>query len=151
MSDHELYHEWLALRLYGELEPKESARLDEHLLRCQTCRAFAAELAQGLGALTPEPTPAGDLPAAWREALLEAAPAKPARGPRTLLAFAAGLAAGLCAMALLRGTGRAPAPEPASGAARIVTNQAPSDSRPALAGPPGTRAPGLGYAAFGLR
>jgi anti-sigma factor RsiW len=152
MSDHELFRERLTLRLYGELDPEESARLDEHLLRCRSCRAFAAELAQGLGALPRELAPLGDLPAGWREGLLrEAAPAKPAQGPRTLLAFAAGLAAGLCAMALLHGAGPAPALTPASGGALVVTNQAQSDRLPALAGPPGTRAPGLGYAAFGLR
>lgn len=37
-------HEWISLRLDGELSPLESVMLDSHLDRCQPCRAFAVEV-----------------------------------------------------------------------------------------------------------
>ncbi len=44
-------HEMLALDLYGELDLGERASLAEHVAACAACRAFRADLANGLGAL----------------------------------------------------------------------------------------------------
>jgi hypothetical protein len=151
MSDHAPFHELLALRLYGELDPSESARLDAHLKVCGACRTFAGELEHGLGALAlsaPEAAAGADLPAGWR-ARLDAA-VRPAPRARPLLVFAAGLAAGLCAMALARGApplppGGTTAP---SAALHLSTNAGRTDSPlSAAAHPP--RAPGHAYAALG--
>ena len=50
---HEDIRELLALDLYGETDARERAKLTEHLRTCANCRAFQAELAQGLGRFTP--------------------------------------------------------------------------------------------------
>lgn len=52
-NPHAHFHELLALRLYDELDADELASLEQHLQACEACRAFAAELTAGLGALRP--------------------------------------------------------------------------------------------------
>lgn len=150
MSDHTPFRELLALRLYGELDPAETQRLDAHLAACAACRAFGGELARGLGALAPSAAEAagGDLPAGWRERLDAAV--RPAPRTRTLLAFAAGLAAGIVAMTLARGAPPAPPSEPAAPSAtvRLSTNAGRTDSPLSAAETP-PRAPGHAYAVLG--
>jgi anti-sigma factor RsiW len=111
---HEPFQELLSLRLYGELDPAEERRLEEHLATCAACRAFGDELAGSLGALARSVARADDLDLAWRTGLAAQVHGERSRRRlRTLATFAAGLAAGLLAMAALRSaparTGRAPA------------------------------------------
>lgn len=119
--NHDEYRELLALRLYGELDPGEDLRLEEHLEHCPECRALDAELATGLGALRGEDLSEleVDLPDGWSEALsagLRAEPQQraPALDRRTGWLFAAaGFAAGLlCAAALFAGEGKRDTPAP---------------------------------------
>jgi len=111
-DEHERPRELLALGLYGELAPGEERELERHLAACAVCRSFAAELDAGLGALVPgrdAHDPDGvadldDLPPGWAERLAAAARAPaPSRATwNPLLTFAAGLAAGLLVMAMVR-------------------------------------------------
>jgi anti-sigma factor RsiW len=97
---HEKFRELLCLRLYGETDETERRALDEHLAGCADCRAYALELEQGLGALRARRAERDDLPAGWRERLGEVAHARLSRG--RLLAFVAGLAAGIAVAFALR-------------------------------------------------
>ncbi|MEW6074417.1 MAG: hypothetical protein AB1726_17715, partial [Planctomycetota bacterium] len=91
--------ELAALRLYGELTPSEEAELDRLLAAHPAARAFASELAAGLGAArrAVEMADLAALPPDWRERLSAATRVR--RGPGALVraaaTFAAGLAAGL--------------------------------------------------------
>ena len=98
---HDTYQELLALDLYGELPVDEARTLSEHLETCAACRALRQELDDSLGPLARrevEPR-ADDLPADWDESLRRATvvPARASRA-RPVLAFAAGLAAGILLM-----------------------------------------------------
>ncbi len=102
---HETFHELLALRLYGELSPDEERALTGHLATCEDCRAFGRELAGTLGVLAQ--TQAGarerDLPGDWTARLAgRIAVARRRRRLQPLATFAAGLAAGLVLMSVLR-------------------------------------------------
>ncbi len=103
MTDHERFRELLALRLYDELEEVEQHELASHLESCASCQRFGEELATGLGAV---PRGGGDadvvLPDSWDRDLRDAIRATRPSALRTLTVFAAGLAAGLLVMALLR-------------------------------------------------
>jgi predicted anti-sigma-YlaC factor YlaD len=98
--DHDKFRELLCLRLYGETDETERRALDEHLTGCADCRAYASELERGLGALPGRRAVRDDLPAGWRERLGEVARTRPGRG--RLLAFVAGLAAGIAVALALR-------------------------------------------------
>ena len=104
MNRHERFHELLALRLYGELEPREAGVLEGHLADCPDCAAYAEELEGSLGRLAA----AADGPPPELEAMPRfGEPKGPLMvRPGQLLSFVAGLAAGL-ALVLLR-----PAPTP---------------------------------------
>jgi len=65
---HESIREWLALRLYEELDARDRTVLDAHLKTCADCREFASELDAGLGALRGE-REAEEIPIDWRERL----------------------------------------------------------------------------------
>jgi anti-sigma factor RsiW len=97
---HETFHELIALRLYGELDAAETARLEEHLASCTDCRAVALELEETLGAVHASDEAVRDeLPAGWRERLRNRALSVPPRPRRSaVLPFVAGLAAGLLLM-----------------------------------------------------
>jgi len=104
LEDCDRYEELAALRLYGELEGDEEARLTAHLAGCASCRRTAHELERGLGRLRgPAPAPAAPPPRRW---LVPAA------------AFAAGALCALAWSALARpdvepaATPNAPAAEP---------------------------------------
>ena len=101
--NHENFHELLALRLYGELSADEERALERHLASCAECTSFARELGQGLGVLARSGTDAraSELPPDWSERL-RAATHPRRRNLLPLATFAAGLAAGLLAMAALR-------------------------------------------------
>lgn len=117
----ERLRELLALRLYDELDEDERRELEALLVAHPAAAADERDLAAGLGRLRAA-AGAGDedgaLPAAWR-ARLDAALAdepRPARRWSHVLAFAAGLAAGLLLYAAPRlapdgrGARRPPAP-----------------------------------------
>ena len=101
--NHEAYEELLALRLYDELDDHELRDLEAHLEGCSSCRKLSEELNRGLGAV---PRSVEDLPDGWRENL-EHRIRSTERGRRTpVLAFAAGLAAGILAVFFVpRGNG----------------------------------------------
>jgi len=122
---HESFRELLALRLYGEIEPDERDRLDEHLDSCADCRTFARELEDGLGSLRASPAEraSDDLPADWRERLRRASSdhASSSRSLRwwsSIAAFAAGI---LAALIVTRG-GDAPAPRGDRAATGLVAS-----------------------------
>lgn len=153
--DHDALRELLALRLYDELDPAETTRLDAHLAECSACRAYDAELVAGLGSLRPVREDAA-LPADWRARLersVEAAP-RPAHRPHPAWTFAAGLAAGLLAMALLRAEGGGDPIDPGSGTSPTGTAQATNlgpTAHPLLTGSlrePPPRATGGGQLAY---
>jgi anti-sigma factor RsiW len=109
---HESFRELLALRLYGELEANDGARLADHLTDCPDCRQFARELAAGLGALRAAPVQQaeGEIPADWRERLRRSTAAETGPGRTTrrwaslrspLWASAAAFAAGVLVATLL--------------------------------------------------
>ena len=110
---HDTFHELIALRLYGEIDAEERARLDAHLRGCAECSRYAGEIESGLGVV---PRGAGaradhDLPADWTERLRQATREVPAR-TRALpwWAVAASFAAGMIATAVIARGPSAPAP-----------------------------------------
>ncbi|MCZ6597699.1 MAG: zf-HC2 domain-containing protein [Planctomycetota bacterium] len=149
---HEGFRELLALRLYDELDGRESELLDEHLRGCAACADFARELESGLGAL--RKAVREDLPADWDRSLRESVAPRTRRTEpwRTVVVFAAGLAAGLALMAVLRGSGSAApgapmspgAPESGNELAAVTTNAGPTNVLPEHLGdpPPRATAPG---------
>jgi hypothetical protein len=84
-------HDWIA-HLYGELDPADERRLNEHLSSCSQCRATLDELAAS-SRLLREAAPA--VPAAPRVLVL-----RPGVARQPLWAFAAGAA---CALLLIAG------------------------------------------------
>ena len=109
--------ELLALRLYDELSPAESAALDRFLEESAEARAYARELEQGLGRCkaAAERDASDELPSDWTERLRAATrEAATRRTPLRLVAtFAAGLAAGLLVMSALRSERGMALPDPA--------------------------------------
>ena len=144
MTRHETYREWLALRLYDELEGAQAERLAAHLEDCAGCAAFALELERGLGraraALEAEDFA---LPGDWRAALLEsrgepAVAAGPSPAPaawRGWATLAAGFVLGLLATRALAPDrpepGRTRSPQVAEGAGETAV--VPLDQPPPLA------------------
>ncbi len=47
--NHEDYREWIVLQHYGELDPFQEERLEEHLSGCESCRGHGQELELVLG------------------------------------------------------------------------------------------------------
>jgi len=89
MSCKQWNHDWIA-HLYGELDPADERRLNEHLSGCSQCRATLDELAAS-SRLLREAAPA--VPAAPRVLVL-----RPGVARQPLWAFAAGAA---CALLLI--------------------------------------------------
>jgi anti-sigma factor RsiW len=92
---HESIREWLALRLYDELDVRDREMLDAHLKTCADCREFASELEAGLGALRAE-RGAEEIPADWRERLRRSTSVETKRARlspwwSSVAAFAAGI------------------------------------------------------------
>jgi predicted anti-sigma-YlaC factor YlaD len=107
--NHATVHEWLTLRLYGELDEHEERALAAHLAGCAACRDFAGELARGLGSLPRAPAREAELPAGWSVSLAQRlATERRRRWLRPVLTFAAGLAAGLVHMTSTGAPDRAP-------------------------------------------
>ena len=126
---HETHREMLALRLYGELDVEDAVRLDAHLEECADCRAFAAELDAGLGALAGEVPVSVDgwLPADWDDRLETAVRATiPPRAWWPRVGPWVGFAAGILFMWLLQGV------EPVKG----TMPDDPRAEQPAQAAPP---------------
>jgi len=98
--DHDVFQELLCLRLYGELDADDGARLDAHLGACAACRSFALELEGSLGELARRPAEPDALPAEW--AVRRAALRPRSRRWIPWVAFVAGLAAGIACAFLLR-------------------------------------------------
>ena len=89
--------EQLALRLYDEIDERESAALQTHLESCAACRSFTNDLGRGLGRLAAN-TP-DDLPLGWADQLRgrmaeEPQPRVRRSAPVAGLAVGAGIAAG---------------------------------------------------------
>jgi len=139
---HESYHELLALRLYGELDANDERRLARHLAECEECALFARDLEATLGAVktADERLRRDELPADWDERLRAAT--RPPRSLRPLVAFVAGLAAGLLVTWTARPTPppSVPVGEPST---RVATS---SDDEPSFvartAPPPRATTPG---------
>jgi anti-sigma factor RsiW len=68
MDTHDAFRELAALRLYGELDPAELARLERHLAQCEACAELARDLEAGLGRLVPD-SAHDDLPSEWKSGL----------------------------------------------------------------------------------
>jgi len=99
--NHEQIREWLALRLYAELDTDEERRVCEHLADCAECVRFERDLQAGLGRARPlELQVVGpDLPPGWDAALSDATAALRRRGwRREALLVGTGLAAGVLGM-----------------------------------------------------
>ena len=120
-TDHETFRELLALRLYGELEPDESARLARHLTDCAACREEAGALERGLGSRIPSSAvePATELPedlarrtAALAGTVYSEADAGLGSGPETWIAALVGFAAGAVFALGLRPDGASGRPVP---------------------------------------
>jgi anti-sigma factor RsiW len=114
---HEEFRELIALRLYGEIDGEERARLERHLGSCETCARFASEIEAGLGAL-----PRGmrsragvELPPDWTESLREATrEVRVGRGVAPWWTAVAGFAAGVIATAVIVRGPALPAPPQAA-------------------------------------
>ncbi len=136
MNHHEEYRELLALRLYGECDEREGARLDAHLAECEDCRRFARDLDAGLGRVAAR-ADGDDLPPGWLERVSAAArEERPARRGAAWWAAAAGFLIGLATMALVR-TG--PRESGAPGERSVVREER---ARPAGDVPVSTAGPG---------
>ena len=96
----ERIRELLALRLYGELDPDQEAQLDTVLASSAEARELARELESVLGPLAARVAEGDDLPAGWRERLVERARGEsaPRRTWSPWLNAVTGFAAGLLAM-----------------------------------------------------
>ena len=120
---HEAFREMLALRLYGELEPDEQARLDQHLRMCADCRSFASELESGLGSLRAVRVEraSDELPADWRERLRRSTIDEPRRARLSpWWSSAAAFAAGILVATILARRGGALAPRGEGSAGGLV-------------------------------
>jgi anti-sigma factor RsiW len=127
MNDHDAFRELSALRLYGEIDATERARLDAHLAACPACAAFARELDDGLGRLLHDHA-ADEVPPGWAARVAAEAHGEAWRR-RALpwIAAAAGFALGVATMALVP-AGRA---SPDAHAPAVAQ----ADARPAPGGP----------------
>jgi len=99
--NHEQIREWLALRLYAELDSDEERRLSEHLADCAECVRFERDLQAGLGRARPLELQAAssDLPPGWDAALADATAGLRRTGwRREALLVSSGLAAGVLGM-----------------------------------------------------
>ncbi len=127
--------ELLALRLYDELSPEESAELERLLARSEEARNYARELERGLGTwkAAAERETAPELPTSWSERLREETRELPPRRAvwRTVATFAAGLAAGLLLTWANRPEPEVEPPDPAPGPMELAgAISPPFDPRP---------------------
>src|SRR5215510_2349127 len=94
----------------GEASGEEEGVLVQHLEACAGCRELERELAGTLGALRPAGRATEQLPEEWRARLERRVGAERGRRARRVAAvFAAGIAAGVVAMALVKGGSRSEA------------------------------------------
>lgn len=130
--------------LEGELDPKERARLDEHLRGCADCARALSELRTTVALLRdlPDPEPPSIAPAVM--ARIENGEAQPARWSRLLSATRPALApllaaaAGLAGFLLLTEVHWVGGPEPAGAPLRLA-REAPGAAAPAAESPPPAR------------
>ncbi len=107
--DSETYREWMALRIYGELDPGQEAELVRYLSGSQEARDEYQALLSVLGPLAELAPSSPELPAGWADDLRRAT----RRDSRVLRWWpaAAGFAAGLLVMAAVRGAAPGSVPE----------------------------------------